>query len=86
MTLSSDRQPAPATVRLALSGMHCGSCAALIEDILSDQPGVTRAVVGFEAGEARVTFDPAKVTVDDLCASVAGAGYGASPVERPTAD
>jgi copper chaperone CopZ len=86
MTLPSDRHPGPATVRLALTGMHCGSCAALIENILSDQPGVTGAVVGFEAAEARVTFDPAKVTVNDLCSSVAGAGYVATLVEGPTAD
>ncbi len=84
MTLSSDDRPGLATVRIALTGMHCGSCAALIEDILSDQPGVAAAVVGFEAAEALVTFDPAKVAVNDLCTPVADAGYGASPVEGPT--
>ncbi len=65
--------------------MHCGSCAALIEEILRDQAGVTDAAVRFEAAEARVTFDPAKVTIDDLCASVEDAGYGASLVKGPSA-
>ena len=86
MTLSSHPCSAgPLTVRLALTGMHCGSCAALIEEILSDQPGVTDAAVRFEAAEARVTFDPAKVAIDDLCASVEDAGYGASLVKGPSA-
>lgn len=79
------RSAGPLMVRLALTGMNCRSCAALIEEILSDQPGVTGVVVGFEAAEARVTFDPANVTIDDLCASVSDVGYGASPVEGPSA-
>jgi copper chaperone CopZ len=51
-------------VTLALTRMHCGSCAALIEESLSDQPGVTGAVVGFESAEApgdlrsRDDYDP----------------------------
>jgi copper chaperone CopZ len=81
MTLSSGRGPGQATVRLALTGMHCGSCAALIKEILSDQPGVTAAVVGLEESQALVTFDPARVTVERLCSSVAEVGYSASLVE-----
>jgi copper chaperone CopZ len=66
------------TVRLALTGMHCGSCVALIEEVLMDQSGVAAAAVDLEGGTARVTFDPSEVSVDALCAAVTGAGYGAS--------
>jgi copper chaperone CopZ len=71
----------PVTVRLALSGVHCGSCVAFIEEVLMDQTGVAAAMVDLEAGAARVTFDPSGVSVDALCAAVTGAGYGASLVD-----
>ncbi len=32
---------------LSIKGMHCGSCAYLIEDILKEQKGVTEAKVDF---------------------------------------
>ncbi len=28
------------TVELDVTGMHCESCAALIEEVLADQPGL----------------------------------------------
>ncbi len=69
------------TVELALTGMHCGSCVALIEEVLADQPGVTSAAVDLDTAAARVTFDGSALSVDELCSAVAGAGYGASPRE-----
>ncbi len=70
----------PVTVRLAVTGMHCGSCVAFVEEVLMDQSGVAAATVDLEGGTARVTFDPSGVSVDALCAAVTGAGYGASLV------
>ncbi|TAN57651.1 heavy-metal-associated domain-containing protein [Patescibacteria group bacterium] len=32
---------------LSIKGMHCGSCAYLIEDILKEQKGVAEAKVDF---------------------------------------
>ena len=34
-------------ITLSIKGMHCGSCAYLIEDILKEQKGVTEAKVDF---------------------------------------
>ena len=34
-------------ITLLIKGMHCGSCAYLIEDILKEQKGVTEAKVDF---------------------------------------
>jgi len=39
--------------------------------------------VSFRAKEARVTFDPAQVTVDQLVEAVKRAGFRASPKARP---
>jgi copper chaperone CopZ len=66
-----------AVVDLVVGGMHCPSCVALIEEALSEDPGVDRATVDLEAGRASVVFRPDAVTVDGLCAVVVGAGYSA---------
>ena len=86
MSLTSDSESlgtpglvSPATAVLALSGMHCGSCAALIEETLSECPGVTRADVDLDSALAKVTFDPSATAVEGLCAAVVREGYGAVP-------
>jgi Cu+-exporting ATPase len=71
------------TVELEVTGMHCASCVALVEETLAEQRGVTRAAVDLPSGGARVDFDPSAVTVDELCAAVAGAGYAAAPRQGP---
>ena len=73
------RKPS-AEVELDVGGMHCQSCAALIEETLRGDPGVRSAQVDLDAARASVTFDGATLSVDDLCAAVAGAGYRATPL------
>ncbi|GEM_PF-3165946 len=68
-----------ATVELAVTGMHCQSCASLIEETLLEEPGVRSASVELEGALASVTYDPAVRSVGDLCAAVAGLGYSAAP-------
>lgn len=67
-------------LELAITGMHCASCAALIEETLSGTEGVTGATVDLEAASASVTFDPTVISPDRLCALVAEVGYQASTV------
>jgi Cu+-exporting ATPase len=67
-------------VELAVNGMHCSSCASLIEETLARDPRVHRAAVDLEAGRASVVYDPGAITVDDLCAAVTEAGYVATPL------
>ncbi len=75
-------------VSLVLSGMHCASCAGLIERGLKKTPGVVSASVNFAAEKAHVVFDPRRVTVADLIARVAKAGYraGLADAADPEAD
>jgi copper chaperone CopZ len=75
---------ADAVAVLAVEGMHCGSCVALVEETLVEDLGVSRAAVDLESGRATVAYDPARFTVADLCDAVAAAGYTATPVD-PTA-
>lgn len=62
---------------LAVEGMHCPSCAALLREVLVEDLGVLDATVDLDAGRASVRYDPAVHGVDDLCAAVVAAGYGA---------
>ncbi len=71
------------TVVLAIEGMHCESCVALIEETLVEDLGVARASVDLESARATVAYDPALHTVDDLCAAVVAAGYEATPATDP---
>lgn len=71
-------------IRLKITGMHCTSCSALIEEALSDHTGVAHASASLDAEEAHVVFDPSTVTIDDLCAVIASAGYSARVCEDPS--
>lgn len=75
---------ADTSVELVIGGMHCASCAALIEETLADHPAVTSSHVGLDTGQAVVTFDSASLSVRELCTLVAEAGYSASPLPAPT--
>jgi Cu+-exporting ATPase len=68
---------------LQIGGMTCASCAARVEARLNDLDGVT-ATVNFATEQARVRA-PTGVSVDDLVAEVAAAGYTARPVRPATA-
>ena len=64
---------------LVISGMHCSSCAGLIERQLKKVPGVTSANVNFAAEKATVIYDPAVSKLEDLVKAVEKAGYKGSP-------
>ena len=68
------------TVELSVTGMHCASCASLIEEVLAEQPGLLEARVDLESERAAVTFDDHVTDLGALQAAIAELGYGASPV------
>ncbi|OGG03837.1 copper-translocating P-type ATPase [Candidatus Gottesmanbacteria bacterium RBG_16_37_8] len=69
-------------ISLSLSGMHCSSCAGLIERSLKKVDGVTLANVNFAAEKAMVDFDASRTKVDDLIKAVQKAGYRANLVDQ----
>ncbi|HEX5679379.1 MAG TPA: heavy metal translocating P-type ATPase [Desulfobacterales bacterium] len=77
-----------ARVELAISGMSCANCSATIERTLNKKvPGVVQAAVNFASERAAVEYVPQAVSVDDLVAAVAGAGFGATaPGDSPEAE
>lgn len=66
---------------LALYGMHCSSCASLIERSLQKVPGVSKANVNFAAEKASVQYDSAHTTEKALLEAVIKSGYTASVVD-----
>lgn len=66
---------------LSLSGMHCASCAGIIERSLKKVPGVSEANVNFAAEKAVINFDGSRARVADLIAAVKKVGYVAEEVD-----
>lgn len=65
------------TTTLQISGMTCGGCVNSVARVLKAVPGVSDAQVRLDPGEARVTFDPARIDVISLRKAVEDAGYEA---------
>jgi Cu+-exporting ATPase len=73
---------ASSRLNLSLTGMHCASCAMLIERSLTTVSGVKQASVNFAAEKASVLFDDQAASTADLIAAVKKAGYGAEIVDE----
>ena len=67
--------PEPARIDLRVEGMDCASCAAHIEEAVCTLPGVEAVRVLVSAERASVTFDPERVTTEEIKAAIGGAGY-----------
>jgi Cu+-exporting ATPase len=68
------------TVQLTVSGMHCASCAALIEEVLTEQQGLLAAHVDLVTNRVEVTFDDTVTELAALQSVIAELGYGSSLV------
>lgn len=64
----------------SIEGMHCGSCALLIDDVLIDLDGVIAAETSSRAARTVVQVDTTRCTPSDIAAAIAEAGYRATPV------
>lgn len=71
-----------ATATLEITGMHCASCAAFVEDTLSQTHGVKRAAVNLASEKATVEFVPSVVNIASLTTAVENAGYGARELKH----
>ncbi len=60
---------------LPIIGMHCASCARLIERRLLKVPGVTAATVNYGSEQASVDYDETTCHQADLSSAVADLGY-----------
>ena len=66
------------TISLKVEGMTCGHCSMSVAKALKGVRGVSDANVDLKLKEAKVTYDPAKASINDLKRAVGDAGYEAS--------
>lgn len=62
-------------LRLAINGMSCGHCVALVRQTLAGRPGVH--VDDVSIGSASVSYDAAVTSAAAIAAAVDAAGYPA---------
>ena len=58
-----------------IADMSCAACAAKVDKVLNNVPGVSRAAVNFAAATALVEYDPAQCSPAALREAVRQAGY-----------
>lgn len=63
------------TTIIAVKGMTCSSCVSSVLKALNSVEGVQEVDVSLEQNQATVTFDDAKVKVENLKSAVEDAGY-----------
>ncbi|HXK39766.1 MAG TPA: heavy metal translocating P-type ATPase [Candidatus Paceibacterota bacterium] len=63
------------TAAYKIKGMHCASCAAIIEKTLKGAAGVSSAEANYGTETAKISFDPEKVTPEELSKKIEPLGY-----------
>lgn len=62
-------------LNLSIEGMHCAACVRRVTNALTGLEGVH--VESVEVGSAKVAFDKARVSPDQVVAAVDGIGFTA---------
>ncbi|MDP3957830.1 MAG: heavy metal translocating P-type ATPase [bacterium] len=68
-------------VQLSIGGMHCASCANIIERELKKVPGVKQANVNIGTEKASIVFESDQVGIPALKKAITEAGYTAEEVD-----
>jgi len=63
---------------LIISGMHCVSCAKIIESALEEKEGVISISVDYDSKKAFLEFDTQKTNLDEVKNVLKALGYTAS--------
>lgn len=62
-------------VTFKIEGMHCNGCASTIQALLQRNEGVKKASASFDAGEARVFYDPTVISEGQVASVIEKAGF-----------
>ncbi|KAB2846761.1 MAG: heavy metal translocating P-type ATPase [Melioribacteraceae bacterium] len=63
------------TLKIGISGMHCGSCVTKIEDGLKKKSGVLDANVNLASGSAIIKYLPGFINAEELRKEIENLGY-----------
>lgn len=73
--------------RLDVRGMTCAACSAAVERVVSKLPGAQSVSVSLPAEILALDYDPSELSLQQVVAAVAEAGYEALlPLEQPVED
>uniref|UniRef100_A0A4W5KAY7 P-type Cu(+) transporter n=1 Tax=Hucho hucho TaxID=62062 RepID=A0A4W5KAY7_9TELE len=73
----------PQVVKMRIEGMVCLSCTTTIEGKIGKLKGVEKIKVVLDSQEATVLYLPYLITIDDIIAQIAKAGFKATPKSKP---
>jgi copper chaperone CopZ len=65
------------TSQLSTTGMHCGSCAMLIDMTVGDLDGVESVSTEYATGVTAVTYDSDTLSLDGIIKAIRSVGYDA---------
>ncbi len=60
---------------LKVKGMHCASCAVLIDKLVGKQPGVVSIKTSYGSEKVAIEYDEAKITLPQIDAFINKLGY-----------
>jgi copper chaperone len=63
--------------QLRTTGMHCGSCAMLIDMTVGDLDGVEAVTTEYATGTTSVTYESDTVSLDGIIQAIRSVGYDA---------
>lgn len=66
--------------KLKIEGMHCTSCAMVIDMDLEDLEGIKSAKTSYAKAETEVEFDFEKVSLEKIMENIKKSGYNSSSV------
>ena len=65
-------------VGLAITGMHCNSCASGIQLVLQSTDGVINASASYDNKKGEVEFDEEKTNLENIVKAIEQLGYKAT--------
>jgi len=67
------------SARLEVTGMHCHSCAMMVDMAVGELGGVSDSHTEYSTGESVVAYDDEVVTLQEIVDAIRSAGYDARP-------
>jgi len=65
----------PSNITLKVSGMACDHCKMAVEKAVSALQGISKVEADVKEGKVEVSFDPSRITIDDIKKAIEDAGY-----------
>ncbi len=68
---------------LTISGMHCASCALIIDKALKKIPSIKNSVTNFSTSKTTVEYNPSKIKIEQITKKIQALGYSAEEQKDP---